>query len=427
MSTMSTDPSAVPDRGGLLADVALRAGLTRFIRGRVPASEVDDIVQATLTEALASRHAPDEAEQLRRWVYGIARHKCVDFYRHQGREAPAPEPVDGDIPAEDEPLSARDLLRWAEQELPEGEHAESTLEWMLREAGGDKLESIADEEQIPAPRVRQRVARMRKHYRARWAAQVAAIVAAALLAVGAVALWRYLQPAPRVADDIELKPERVSPLDHATELRRQAFRACEEREWQRCLERLDEAARLDPAGETDPRVEEARQVAGEALNRDEREDSRLAPETQPEPDLDKKEFDSKKDSKKVMQVKPSPKTFKDKKSFEKSFDVQVPTTPTPPDVPPKSEPRPEPKPDLTQQVAPQSKEPVLRQQQTSNIVRDGKESQQVMPDNPYDMKSVGPVPSPKKRQPSASAPVSPQVTHQRFDIGPYGRVTPRGD
>ena len=61
-ATMTTDPSLVPDRSGLLADAALRAGLTRFIRGRVPVGEVEDIVQATLTEALASSGAPEESQ-----------------------------------------------------------------------------------------------------------------------------------------------------------------------------------------------------------------------------------------------------------------------------------------------------------------------------------------------------------------------------
>jgi len=66
MSAMSIDPSEASDWSGLLADAALRRGLTRFVRRRVPALEVEDIVQATLTEALASRHQPDEAKQLQR-------------------------------------------------------------------------------------------------------------------------------------------------------------------------------------------------------------------------------------------------------------------------------------------------------------------------------------------------------------------------
>ncbi len=387
MSTMSTDPSAVPRRDGLLADAALRAGLTRFVRGRVPSSEVDDVVQATLTEALASRHAPEEARQLQRWVYGIARHKCVDFYRHQGREAPAPEPVDGDLPAEPEPLSARDLLRWAERELPEGEHAQSTLEWMLREAGGDQLESIADEEQIPAPRVRQRVARMRRHYRARWAAQVAAIVAAVLLAAGLALLWRQLQAPAPVAEEPELQPERFDPLDRARELRRQAFQNCDDARWQRCLDGLDEARALDPTGDANPSVTEMRRVAGEAL-RDRSENSPPAPSSEqgPEP----RELAPKQIEKKVP-PKPVPTQFRDKKSFDKSSEVQMPREP--------------PSPAPTQNAIPKSTQSVLEEQQTWNVAPDTQElSAQPIPDG-----AATAQPAPQARPPS-----------QASDLGGFG-------
>ena len=275
MMPTSTDPSHA-SRAALLADTALRAGLARFVRGRVPVDEVDDIVQAALTEALASQHAPEGHEDLRRWVYGIARHKCADFYRHQRREGPAPDPMDERVPAEGEPLSAREWLRWAEHELPEGEHAEHTLRWMLREASGDKLESIAAEEQVPAPRVRQRVARMRKHFRIRWAAQVAAIVAAVtLLVASAWQLRRWLAPTP-VAD--EIRPERVTPVDPAIELRRKAAEACARQRWESCLALLDDAERIDPEGDRVPQVQSLRQAAAAGLERTSPAPTQLGPE-----------------------------------------------------------------------------------------------------------------------------------------------------
>ena len=81
------------------------------------------------------------------------------------------------------PQSALDLMRWAQKELPAGKENEQTLEWMLREGEGEKLETIAAEANVPAPRVRQRVSRLRRYYKARWAAQTAA-VAALLLCPG---------------------------------------------------------------------------------------------------------------------------------------------------------------------------------------------------------------------------------------------------
>ncbi len=190
--------SSVP-RGNRLADPALRRSLSDFVRSRVPPDDVEDIVQATLAEALAAEGAPHADDEVVAWVHGIARHKVIDWYRRGRRELPQdPHVADGVAGAESSPQSARDLLRWARRELPEGADHERTLEWMLREGAGEKLEAIAADERVPAPRVRQRVVRLRKHYRVRWAAQ-AAIVAALL----AIAAFLFLRKKPE---------ERIAPL-----------------------------------------------------------------------------------------------------------------------------------------------------------------------------------------------------------------------
>ena len=174
-----------------LEDPSLAAGLSHFVRARVPEPEVQDIVQSTLTEALDADAHPVEDEEIVRWVYGICRHKVVDSFRRMKREVPrdleSPEEGTPVAAAESAPQSAMDLLRWAKKELPQGEENAKTLEWMLREGEGEKLETIAAEENLPAPRVRQRVSRLRRYYKARWAAQAAALAALLLIAL-AVAL-----------------------------------------------------------------------------------------------------------------------------------------------------------------------------------------------------------------------------------------------
>ena len=173
-----------------LTDPSLTAALSQFVRARVPAPEVKDIVQSTLTAALDAEHHPEEEEDIVRWVHGICRHKMVDWFRRARREVPRDleSPEEGPVAAaESAPQSAMDLLRWAQKELPAGEENEKTLEWMLREGEGEKLESIAAEANVPAPRVRQRVSRLRRYYKARWAAQAAALAALLLIAL-AIAL-----------------------------------------------------------------------------------------------------------------------------------------------------------------------------------------------------------------------------------------------
>ena len=173
-------------RATFLADPALASQLARFVRTRVPPIDVDDIVQSTLADALASGSAPESDAELKPWIFGIARNKIADHFRRTRREVPREPAAVEEVAAASAPQSAQDLLHWAQRELPAGEGSESTLEWMLREGAGEKLETIAAEENVPAPRVRQRVARLRKHFRAKWAAQLAA---AALLVVLALAIW----------------------------------------------------------------------------------------------------------------------------------------------------------------------------------------------------------------------------------------------
>ncbi len=250
----------------LLTDPGLLASLARFVGARVPGSEVDDIVQSVVAEAIVSSHAPAVEDQVAPWVHGIARHKVVDWFRAHRREVPHDPELQDSIGVEDTSAEANDLYRWAQKELPEGEENAKTLEWMLREGAGENLESIAADANLPAPRVRQRVSRLRRHYKARWAAQTAAL--AALLAVIVaifIASRRKQEPiAPRPAPSALPTPSPLpdptvtapvaTPEERAADLRQDAFRKCDEQAWQDCLDGLDAAKALDPAGDTDPRV-----------------------------------------------------------------------------------------------------------------------------------------------------------------------------
>jgi DNA-directed RNA polymerase specialized sigma24 family protein len=271
--TMTMPPTDLRDR---LADPSIVAALSQFVGGRLPATEAPDVVQATLADALASDNKPAADAEIVPWLYGIARHKVVDWYRKTRREVPRDLEAGDDaaVAAESAPQSARDLLRWAERELPEGEEHKRTLEWMLREGAGEKLEAIAAEENLPAPRVRQRVSRLRKHYRTRWAAQMAILAGLLVIAVLVAAALRKkdLPIAPLPAPSELLPPAPVptpipqaTPEERAAELRRDALDKCAAQQWRECLDGLDSARDLDPAGDDDPNVQSERRAAEDAL------------------------------------------------------------------------------------------------------------------------------------------------------------------
>ena len=116
-------------------DVALRTDLFKMIRGKVPEQDAEDIVQATLIEALSSPTAPKEGEARRKWAFGVAKNKIADYYRRSRRETFEVPEIAGPPPS----LEERDMLRWAEEALPANSEAPKTLEWMLREGDGEKI------------------------------------------------------------------------------------------------------------------------------------------------------------------------------------------------------------------------------------------------------------------------------------------------
>lgn len=262
MMAAVSEPPAPPPTPALLNDPELLRDLRRFIGGRVPRDETDDVLQITVAAALESEHAPEDPEDFRRWLFGVARNKVADHFRKRGREPLLyDEPPDQAAP-DSAGNDARELMRWVEKELPEGDQSEDTLEWMLREGAGEKLENIAREENLPAPRVRQRVSRLRRYFRTRWAA------AAAVLAVSIVIGFWLLSTTDEKPPVVEIRPEKDADVERPEELRKQARSACEAEQWRRCLVLYDEAKALDEKGDALPAVQADRKAAQDAIQKE---------------------------------------------------------------------------------------------------------------------------------------------------------------
>lgn len=108
----------------LLAEIA--PALRSFLRTRFFAREhIDDVVQEILLGIHAARHTYRPEQPFRNWMYGIARHKMVDYLRKLGRQK-ANEISDGELvtflgdPANnpEEALSGKELEQALER-LPE--------------------------------------------------------------------------------------------------------------------------------------------------------------------------------------------------------------------------------------------------------------------------------------------------------------------
>jgi DNA-directed RNA polymerase specialized sigma24 family protein len=261
-------PTPSPDP---LADPELHRFLEGFVRKRAPAADVDDLVQAVLCDALAAEGRPSDGTELRRYLLGIARHKIADLHRRAVREPATELPEMAAHPA---PIEAREMARWAEEQVEPTSEAKRTLSWMAREGEGEKLETIAADENIPATRVRQRVSRMRRWMKERWLAELAAVAALGLLIVIVVRWLRAPdQPREAIVPDVPttapIAPEPPSDLERARTLRADALKRCEARSWRACLDGLDEAARLDPAGDQAESIQRARTEARSRLQEQE--------------------------------------------------------------------------------------------------------------------------------------------------------------
>lgn len=307
---MSTSMSAEPHSG--LADPALRRALVDYVKRRVAAGDVEDVVQTVLVDALEAKDRPAAGDPLRRWLLGVARHKVVDLHRRRGRETVTGDP-DADVPdpAHEPPVEERALAAWAEKQIGEKPDARQTLEILAREGEGEKLEAIAADEKLPPATVRQRVSRMRRFLRERWKAEIALVAA---LGVLALVVWRLVRGPELPEAQREPTPEpSAEPVRRAAELRREAGKRCDEGRWVACLRGLDDAKALDPEGDRAPEIGALRKRAEDALR------PAPAPSVSARPDLERlndptpvapQQRPDEKQEKKSPEPKPAPTNVK---------------------------------------------------------------------------------------------------------------------
>jgi hypothetical protein len=107
-----------------------------------------------------------------------------------------------------------------------------------------------------------------------WVAGVGGVVAAAAGVVVALLATHGPGPGtphatgPDTVDGAAVGPATQSPAELAKNLRYEAYEACGDYRWAECEQKLDEAKRLDPGGDGEPNVQQARRAVYEGLGGD---------------------------------------------------------------------------------------------------------------------------------------------------------------
>lgn len=87
----------------------LRAGLRGFIAKRVPASDVDDVLQDVFVRIQRGRAGLRRRERLAAWVFQVTRNVVADYYRAPARRRERPAGLAEDLPLARQPAAARPM------------------------------------------------------------------------------------------------------------------------------------------------------------------------------------------------------------------------------------------------------------------------------------------------------------------------------
>lgn len=108
-------------------------GLARFVAGRVPRDDAEDVTQDVLLRLHQRSGELRDADRAEAWVFAIARHTIADYYRARARRPPTeeasetiPDPAEATLPGFADVAGDRtvhdEVLSWLRplvEELPE--------------------------------------------------------------------------------------------------------------------------------------------------------------------------------------------------------------------------------------------------------------------------------------------------------------------
>ncbi len=217
--------------------------------------------------------APASCEECVALVRKIAREMAIDTHRKARRRASVDvglcedpdERVHADGADATDVIDARRQLAFLQSEVASGNITDRQVAILAKAVDEIAQTEIAAQMQLAHSTVRNELSAARRKARASWAAF------AALAAVGVFAILLAQNEPPKVGSAPPYHPdESGTPRVQTTEemlqiVRRKALDACDRQEWATCLENLDVARDVDPAGEKDEKIRRARAMATQHL------------------------------------------------------------------------------------------------------------------------------------------------------------------
>lgn len=260
-------PEPLSDHAKRIADERLKKALDRWIRGRVPEADAPDMVQNVLTALLALAEPPDTVDDLITFGRRMLAHDLIDHYRHRetvrGVEVCSLDDEHAETiapPAPAEAWDGSDVAKRAQlvnHLVTRGELTDTDVD-VLERAEAEGYPALAAELGTTDQALRVRAHRKRAVLREGWKRYVtygSGLGVALLIAYG---FWHEPEKAMAPYPGHPTAQHDLTPRDRAETLRADARDLSDHGQWKACLDRLDEARALDPAGDDDPDVQRLR-------------------------------------------------------------------------------------------------------------------------------------------------------------------------
>jgi DNA-directed RNA polymerase specialized sigma24 family protein len=275
-SVMSSRVPAPSSPASHFASAEVRTAIAAALRQQhVGWSDIDDLTQEVLVKALALRESPATLSECVALARKMARDLAIDRMRQRrirGRflAGPCENPDDvaatanaaSDIP---DAIDIQRQLDFARRQAEAGAITARQVAILEDEANEVPQAEIAQRLNVSHQTVRNDLSLARRVMRASWASYASAVLLAVFGAIVAFVFGRHdphvAAPAPDTHDDPPVAPPEETPEHRADVLRLQAVRACDVQQWAECLDALNQASALDPAGDANPDVQKATELA----------------------------------------------------------------------------------------------------------------------------------------------------------------------